>query len=308
MIGSMDLVTDIKEASQEDLGPIIDSPKSVEKESGMHPDLKEFIDFISDEKNQELIDNASKSQPLEDVLYSIFTARVSDDKIPHGVEAREIKYRYSQQVSALKRWVGSLSGDSIREFEESGSLYLDVNGGINLNNPKNVGRLYFNLPIYPDNLHEGMFDVIKVFAETAVYCEKNGIKCQMKISKEGDPMDVSRADSMVFYFNSDDTDKVLDMAKHIYGSHKDAFNDDAPIFTKKIFGFSGISFGQESTIKGMSFGGVRSIVLANMYWEYKESVARGVDYDFQSGFRYWCTEYGIDPDEPAFILRKNRNQ
>lgn len=224
-------------------------------------------------------------------MYELFYSK--SETPPTGLHARIVENKYESRVDTLKNWLKKRKGWGIEmSEEENGFVYCFVNGG--LEDGESVGRIFINSKIE---------NTVDVFKDTLQKCSNYGVHCEMKIFDNGNVEELYRADKMVIYFGSKEGYKIIEVLKEVYDNHPEFFNKETPRFTKAMIGMNGVSFGQDPLYQNESFGSIRSKILAHMYEEFQHSKERNVRYDFQSGFRYWCSEYKVDPKDPAFNVR-----
>ncbi len=181
-------------------------------------------------------------------------------------------------------------------------LYCDINGGFF--NKTALGKFYLNLkPEY----------VGRIFLKTIREFSKAGLHSSMKIPTIGNVATFNRFDKMVIYFNPEEEREVLRALENIYSNNLEAFDKTGiPRFTAEIKNqkgekMVGVGFGEEPPFHNESFGTIRAKILADIYLKARKShnSILNPDFDFESTFRRICTNYQVDPQNPAFNLRKD---
>ena len=254
-------------------------------------DVEEFRLFILD-RGKEIEQGRKNGKDVSSMIYAAFYNRNDESyKSVLGISPRDYYDSINFLASNLdRRGIEFKHGD-----ENFGWFTSKTNGGFNLN--EDTYRVYFN--VKPK-------DMTYVFEQLAAYCESWGVKVDMKIPEFGNDQTLRRMDRMVMYYNSSEAEFINKILSNIHKYNHDKFEKNGiPRFTKKIIGMDGISVGQEPSGSKESFGQLRCKILAKVYEEYMKSVEIGAPFqseNFQYNFRYWCIEYGVNPDEPAFNL------
>ena len=253
-------------------------------------DIVAFETFVSEKENT-ITDLQEKGKNLEDIIDKLFYS--GSENIPTGLKANIIENKYKAAISELKEWLGKRQGRGIEtSVSDEDRVYCFVNEG--LKDKKAAGSIYLNTKAE---------DTTSVFADTVLRCRNYGVHCEMEIPDNCTIEDILRSDKMVLHFGKEEGSKIIEIVEEVYKNHPNSFINKVPRFSKELKGMQGVSFGQEPEISKESFGSIRSKILAHMFEEYSLSKKRNKKYDFQSGFKYWCSEYKIDSKDPAFNIR-----
>lgn len=256
-----------------------------------NPDVDAFWDFLS-ERGDDIKKEIEKGRDIENIIYSSFYNRNEQSYRPVGITTEGYQKSLEELCNNLDR--KGIEHDGLGK--QDGWFYCKTNGGYNEND--DMLRVYFN--VKPEYMSS-------VFRQVAEYCQLWKIPMDLKIPREGNQQTLSRMDKMVLYFNPNELENLRIILRNINKYNRDAFERNGiPRFTEEIEGLTGISMAQEPVGKE-SFGQLRCKILAEVYKENERSIKMGIPFtkeNFQQNFRHWCTQCGVDPDRPAFNLRR----
>lgn len=273
--------------------------------------IAEFREYIK--KHHKEIEKAVKEgRNLADIFnHNFYNANSDNPKYQaDDPSVQRLINEYSLQIDAIKKYLSSENQESknLRVWENQYWLYCNTNGGYRVNQAASYGRFYFNLkPEY----------VGQIFSQTAEAFRDAGLQAQMKIPLKGCLKALNRLDKMVIYFAAEQEEKLLQIVENLYQTHQYAFDDTGiPRFTAEVRDqqgrkMTGVGFGEEplfTEFRDKSFGNIRSRILADVYMDSKNShwsITKS-NADFELAFYKACLKYLVDPQNPAFNLRKGR--
>lgn len=269
--------------------------------------LKSFESFL--EKHGALIEQQVKQgKKLERAIYDSFYSEDIDKQLykDGNPQFEGMRKTYENETKRILEGFLKYSKNYENDAEpaiapgpksiEKGWVYFKVNGGVKPG--AKIGRLYLN--IKPDQLPA-------FYERTLPNLQKNKLRVDSKISQAAKAEDVNRYDKMVIYFDESDQAGVMSVIEAAHKQNATIFMDGAPKSTTQLKDSQGkemvgVSFGEEPGKKanGLSFGDVRSEILAEVYREAKKNRYPLSDNRSKITMLKACEKYGVNPNNPAF--------
>lgn len=276
---------------------------TVVKLEKLEPDLLKFYEYVFNNVRhienllQDIQNGRSYYRSLAEFFYDEFYNGNVNFKLKFDPQ---LFAEYDKKVEALyNRFFEAYKNDKSLGVVYNGYwVTCGVNGG--LSNWTEAGRFYFNVK------SEYATQVTQFFEELAQICKDRGLHVEIKIPAHGNEYDFNRFDKMVAYFDSKEEKEMLEVIETLYAKYANLFNEEVPSFTLKVRDKSGremngIGFGEEPAFANGSFGSIRSEILEDMYYEWRQSDF-AENFDWESAFRRACVKYKVDPVVPCFNL------
>ena len=283
----------------------IESQEASPERERVIAEFKEYVKKHQGEIEKEL----QQGRDLDELFYhDFYNNNIDQPKYREDdAEVQKLAGEYSTQINAVRDNLlrEAQGGRALTPIDNGYWLYCNVNGGFR--NHAALGRFYFNLK--PEH-------VAQVFSKTAeAFCDA-GLHSQMKIPMVGDTEVFNRLDKMVVYFDAEEEQKVLQVLENLYGNNPEAFDETGtPRFTAEVKNqrgekMVGIGFAEEPPFRNESFGSIRAKVLADVYLDAKHSGRSVFDpnFDFGASFRTACLKYQVDPQNPAFNIKRGQEE